>query len=158
MSTWRAQPRPKVRIISASVPILWLANQSPGDSQYNLHVSGGITALNGGAAVNPYNSVGDFLLGQAQYKSNWVQIDPQLTLREWQIGVYARDQWQATHNLTINYGVRWEHCPVPTSDGRGIEYNNLLTDLTNPTMQICGIGGNPGGCGISLSNKLFSPR
>ncbi|MEO6803199.1 MAG: TonB-dependent receptor, partial [Granulicella sp.] len=119
--------------------------------------SGGLTSTPGGASPNPYNGVADFLLGAPQNTTTWVQFVPLLTLREWQFGVYVRDQWQARRNLTINYGLRWEHYPVATRADRGIEYNNLLTDLNNPTMEICGVGGNPGDCGIKVSNKLFSP-
>lgn len=118
---------------------------------------GGVTANPGGAPVTPYNSVSDFLLGTPQFETTWVQFLPALTLREYEIGVYARDQWQATHNLTINYGLRWEHYPVPTREDRGIENNNTLTDITNPTIQVCGVGGNAGDCGITVSNRLFSP-
>jgi hypothetical protein len=125
---------------------------------------GGLTARAPDAAhgvtatpVREYNSVGDFLLGLPQYMTTWVQFDDYLTLRQYQIAVYVRDQWQASHNLTINYGVRWENYPVPTREDRGIEYNNMLTDVNNPTMQLCGVGGNPGDCGIKVSKKLFSP-
>jgi hypothetical protein len=107
--------------------------------------------------VREFNSVGDFLLGLPQYQTTWVQFDDFLTLRQYQLGFYLRDQWQASHNLTINYGVRWEHYPVPTRAGRGIEYNNMYTDVNNPTIQLCGVGGNAGDCGIKVSNKLFSP-
>ena len=128
------------------------------------YFSGGLTARapdtqNGvtASAVKEFNSVGDFLLGVPQFETTWVQFVPTLTLREYEIGIYARDQWQATHNLTINFGVRWEHYPVPTRGDRGIEYNNLLTDINNPTIQICGVGGNSGDCDIKVSNKLFAP-
>ncbi len=120
--------------------------------------TGGVTALKGGASPNAYNGVADFLLGLPQTTNNWFQPEqPYITLREWNFSVYARDQWQASHKLTINYGIRWELYPVPTTVGRGIQYNNLLSDLTNPTMELCGVGGNPGDCGIQVSHKLFAP-
>jgi hypothetical protein len=122
--------------------------------------TGGLTSLNakGAPGTNAYNSVADFILGLPQFETTWVQFDNFLTLREWQISFYARDQWQASHNLTINYGVRWEHYPVPTRTNRGIEYNNMLTDPTNATIEACGVGPNPGDCGIKVSNKLFAPN
>ncbi len=121
--------------------------------------TGGVTSLKGGVSPNAaYNGVADFLLGLPQTTNNWFQPEqPYITLREWSFAIYARDQWQASHKLTINYGLRWELYPVPTEVGRGIQYNNLLTDLTNPTMELCGVGGNPGDCGIQVSHKLFAP-
>jgi hypothetical protein len=127
------------------------------------YFSGGLTASpNGGpngsaTAVREFNSVGDFLLGLPQYQTTWVQFDDYLTLRQYQISFYARDQWQARNNLTINYGLRWENYPVPTRENRGIEYNNMLTDPNNPTIQICGAGGSPSNCGIKTSKALFAP-
>jgi Carboxypeptidase regulatory-like domain/TonB dependent receptor len=122
--------------------------------------TGGLTSLNakGAPATNAYNSVADFILGLPQFETNWVQFDDWLSLRSWQISAYVRDQWQASPKLTINYGVRWEHYPVPTRTNRGIEYNNMLTDPSNATIEVCGVGGNPGNCGISVSNKLFAPN
>jgi hypothetical protein len=122
--------------------------------------TGGLTSLNakGAPGTNAYNSVADFLLGLPQFETNWVQFDDWLALRQYQISFYARDQWQASRNLTINYGLRWEHYPVPTRTTRGIEYNNMLTDPTNATIEACGVGSNPGNCGIKVSNKLFAPN
>jgi hypothetical protein len=128
------------------------------------YFSGGITArapdaANGIAAtpVREYNSVADFLLGLPQYETLWVQFVDELTMRQYQISFYARDQWQASRNLTVNYGVRWEKYPVPTREGHGIEYNNMLDNPNNPTLQICGAGGIPSNCGIKVSNTLFAP-
>jgi hypothetical protein len=120
--------------------------------------TGGVTALKGGASPNAYNGVADFLLGLPQTTNNWFQPEqPYITLREWNFAIYARDNWQVSHKLTVNYGLRWEFYPVPTTVGRGVQYNNLLSDLSNPTMELCGVGGNPGDCGIQVSHKLFAP-
>ncbi len=120
--------------------------------------TGGVTSTPGGASPNDYNGVADFLLGLPQTTNNWFQpVQPYITLREWNFAIYARDQWQASHKLTINYGIRWEYYPVPTTVGRGIQYNNLLSNINNPTMELCGVGGNPGDCGIQVSKTLFAP-
>jgi hypothetical protein len=34
-----------------------------------------------------------------------------LNLRNFYIGLYGEDSWRVTHNLTFNYGVRWETTP-----------------------------------------------
>lgn len=120
--------------------------------------TGGVTSIPGGASPDDYHGVADFLLGLPQTTNNWFQpVQPYITLREWNFAVYARDQWQASHKLTINYGIRWEYYPVPTQANRGIQYNNLLSDINNPTMELCGVGGNPGDCGIKVSKTLFAP-
>jgi hypothetical protein len=120
--------------------------------------TGGVTSTPGGASPNDYNGVADYLLGLPQTTNVWFQPEqPYITLREYDFSIYARDQWQASHKLTINYGLRWELFPVPTTANRGIQYNNLLSDITNPTMELCGVGGNPGDCGITVSHKLFAP-
>ena len=121
--------------------------------------TGGVTASPTGPAVNTsYNGVADYLLGLPQTTNVWFQpVQPYITLREYDFALYARDQWQASHKLTINYGLRWEYFPVPTTAQRGIQYNNLLSDINNPTMELCGVGGNPGDCGIKVSKKLFAP-
>jgi hypothetical protein len=119
--------------------------------------TGGVTSTPG-SSVGPYGGVADYLLGLPSTTNVWFQPEqPYITLREYDFSVYARDQWQATHKLTINYGLRWEYFPVPTTADRGIQYNNLLSDITNPTMELCGVGGNPGDCGIKVSKTLFAP-
>jgi hypothetical protein len=51
----------------------------------------------------------DMLIGAPSY---FFQGAPAgLNLRSYYAGAYAEDSWRATHNLTINYGVRWEVDP-----------------------------------------------
>jgi hypothetical protein len=116
--------------------------------------TGGVTSLNGGPGSNQYNAIADFLLGLPQSESNYDQVlQPNLTLRTWEFALYARDQWQVNRKLTVNYGLRWEHYPVPTQETKGISYYNALTDI----VEECGTGGLPGNCGIKVSNKTFAP-
>lgn len=125
--------------------------------------TGGITALSGGPAPNMYNSFADFLLGLPQTSSisedtpplnNSVDPLRPATLRTWQEALYIRDQWQISRKLTASLGLRWEHFPVPTRGDRGIEMFNFTTNK----IELCGVGGNPGDCGIHVSPKLFAPR
>ena len=127
----------------------------PGDAFF---FTGGLTSLNasGAPAPNDYNGVGDFLLGLPQ-NTNASYQSALVTIREWDFGLYARDQWQVSHKWTVNYGVRWEHYPVPTSVTKSFAYNNLQSNPNNPTLAICGVNGVAGDCGISVSWKLFAP-
>jgi hypothetical protein len=128
--------------------------------------NGNMTTLKGGAGANPYNALGDFLLGDFYEGTNSRQmIQPRATLRAYEFAGYVRDQWHATPRLTINYGVRWEKYPVPTRDADnngllGVDGNGLyFLDPKAATVTICGSKGSglPSNCGIHTSNKLFAP-
>ena len=115
------------------------------------------TGSTAGQVANAYNSVADFLLGAVNYRSTWVMFDDTLRMYARDYALYVRDQWQMNPKLTLNYGVRWELYPVPNRGGRGIEYNNTLSDPTNNTMRLCGVGSQPSNCGIQVSRTLFAP-
>lgn len=120
----------------------------------NFTFTGGVTSLNGGPSPNEYNQIADFLLGFPQSVTNSLQIQqPYLTLRSWEFALYVRDQWQVSRKFTVNYGVRWEHYPVPTQASKGISFYNPDTNI----VQECGVGGFPSDCGIKVSNRLFAP-
>jgi hypothetical protein len=72
----------------------------------------------------------------------------------WADGFYVRDQWQATRNLTVTAGVRYELYPIPTRDHRGME----RYDITRNQVLIGGIGSVPTDMGVSVSHRQFSPR
>ena len=129
--------------------------------------SGGATALNatGAAAPTFMNGYADFLLG-LPFTRNTALQNPLLTedgggsneqsatLRSWEYGLYIRDQFQLTRNLTVSAGVRWEYYPVPQHVDRGIE----LFDFTTNRLMMCGLGSNPIDCGIKVQKDLFTPR
>jgi hypothetical protein len=133
--------------------------------------NGSATILNGGPGANPYNALSDFLLGDFYEGTNWLQVlQPYLTMRTWEWAFYVRDQWHVSPKLTVNYGVRWEYYPVPTRDasmnapnsvaptGLGSTGNGLyFLNMQNATVEVCGAGGIPTNCGISVSHKLFAP-
>ncbi len=133
--------------------------------------NGDATSLNGGPSANAYNALSDFLLGDFYEGQNWLQVlQPYLTMRTWEFAAYVRDQWHVNSKLTVNYGVRWEFYPVPTRDavmnqpstvapgGLGTTGNGLyFLNMQAGTVAVCGAGGIPSNCGISVSHRLFAP-
>jgi hypothetical protein len=119
--------------------------------------TGAATELNGGAtpASAQYNSLADFLLGLPNEVGKAVQNLNPNALRWSQWAWYARDQYQVTSNLTINYGLRWEYFPMAYSDIGGARV------LDPSTMNVL-VGG--GSSGIPLDDRvdvghgLFLPR
>ncbi len=78
--------------------------------------TGGLTSLSGGAATTQYNSWADFLLGLPQTMGKDVQYLNPATVRMPSYGFYARDLWQVTRKLTVDYGIRYEIYPAPRRD------------------------------------------
>jgi hypothetical protein len=116
--------------------------------------TGGLTALNGGPAPNQFNSWADYLLGLVQNLGKSYQYMSPMSTRDWQQGLYFRDQWQTTRSLTTTLGLRWEYFPLMTRAHRGIERYD--PDL-NQTL-IGGRGSTPRNAGTTVSKKLFAPR
>jgi hypothetical protein len=115
--------------------------------------NGNMTALNGGASPNQYNSWADFLLGIPSGISKVLPWE-QITTRAWFYRLYIRDQWQVGRKMTISYGLGWEYYPPATRENRGME----LYNFNNNTLMICGVGSSPTDCGLRTSKKLFTPR
>jgi hypothetical protein len=115
---------------------------------------GDITALRGGArSPNQFNAYAAFLLGLPASMDKSLQYEL-MTGREWQFAWYFRDRWQATRNLTLTFGLRYELYPLMHRADRGIE----LLDLSNMKVKLGDRGGNPEDLGIKTSKKLFAPR
>jgi Carboxypeptidase regulatory-like domain/TonB dependent receptor-like, beta-barrel len=104
--------------------------------------------------TSEYNGAAAFLLGLPTNLGRNYQIPDAFHVNANLYSFYARDRWNITKKLTADYGVRWEYYPMPTRPDRGIE----IYDPTNNTIQLCGFGSVPSGCGVQDSKKLFSPR
>jgi hypothetical protein len=90
--------------------------------------TGGLTSLNGGAATTAFNSWADFLLGVPQSMGKDVQFENPATVRMPSFGLYARDSWQISRKLTIDYGLRYELYLAPTRDHFAGERYDPTTD------------------------------
>lgn len=130
-----------------------------------LTFTGIATSLNGGPAANSYNALADFLLGNfaqsntalvplCEDTSSGCENDRSVTMRQSQMGLYLRDQWQLSQKLTLSLGIRWEYYPVPTRADRGVEFFDLATNR----VLLCGVGSNSETCGVKVEKDLFTPR
>ena len=117
--------------------------------------TGGATAIKG-QSPNQFNSYAQFLLGlTSSAQTEALPFDGnRLTSRQISYSVYAQDSWQATHKLTVAYGLRWDFFPMGVRASRGMERYNFDTNQ----MLICGLGSVPTDCGYHISQKNFSPR
>lgn len=106
------------------------------------------------SAGSQYNAMASFLLGYVTDGGRLLEVPDEYHTRTGMYSFYIRDQWQATRNLTVNFGTRYEYFPFPTRGDRGMERYNFDTNQ----MLICGVGQVPKNCGTKVGNLYFSPR
>ncbi len=69
---------------------------------------------------------------------------------------YAQDTWRATHNLTVNLGLRYEIYFPEAVNAAG---NGALMNLNDGYLHVAGVGGIGTNMGWSYSpSKMFAPR
>jgi len=125
-----------------------------GGPRGRFNFGGGVSALNGGSSPNQFNNWAQFLLGLPDQMQKSLQYFSPMSPREYQMGAYVRDRWQATRNLTLTLGLRWEYYPLMTRAGSGIERYDPDTNK----VFVGGFGGVPNNAGTTTSKKLFAPR
>jgi Carboxypeptidase regulatory-like domain len=116
--------------------------------------NGGLTALNGGASPNGYNSWADFLLGLPTQTAKDTQFFTPATMRESVWAFYARDRWQLTRALTVDYGLRYERYPMATRDHGG----PIIYNPADGYAYFGGINGVPKNAGVQTGNGQLAPR
>jgi hypothetical protein len=125
-----------------------------GTPRGSFNFAGAVTALRGGVNANKANTLAQFLLGLPDRAGKVIQNSNPNSLRWHTWSMYARDSFQVTSNLTVNYGVRWEHYPFPTTDHGGVK----LFDPATGNVLICGAGSVPLDCGVDVGHGQFVPR
>jgi hypothetical protein len=111
------------------------------------------------AGISRFNSMGSFVLGLPIVDGRALQVPDVYHVHAWTYSAYARDRWNFSPKLTLDYGVRWEYYPVPARNDRGIErFDNNPSSPNYGSVLVCGIGSVPKDCGIQVSKKLFMPR
>jgi Carboxypeptidase regulatory-like domain len=117
--------------------------------------TGAATELTGQPSDAQLNSYADFLLGLPDQVGKATQNLDVNALRWSTWAWYARDQFQVTPRLTINYGLRWEYYPMGYSDIGGLRV------LDTSTMNAL-VGGDNSGIpiddGVNTGHGLFLPR
>jgi outer membrane receptor protein involved in Fe transport len=108
--------------------------------------TGGLTSLRGGPATGQFNGFADFLLGMPNSMGKDVQYVNPAAVRMPGWGFYARDQWQVTRKLSLDFGARFERYPFATRDHRGGERYDPETDQ----VLIGGVGSTPTDTGVKV--------
>jgi hypothetical protein len=115
--------------------------------------TGAITSIKGGS-TNAYNTWADYLLGLPQsLGKDYVYLNPSTT-RESEFAGYARDNWQVTKKLSINYGARWEWYPIPTVS----HYGSANFNWTQDVAYLGGVGGVPNNAYMTTGPGQVEPR
>jgi hypothetical protein len=116
--------------------------------------TGNVTALNGGASANQYNSIAQLLLGIPSRVGIAIQFLNPNALRWHAWSWYIRDRWQVTPKFTLSYGVRWEYYPFATADSGGAR----VFDPSTGNVLIGGHGSVPIDAGVDAGSGQFLPR
>lgn len=110
-------------------------NAAYGNARGSITFLGGVVSPGQPPASNPpilSSQLEDFFAG-APFKSSVEIGNPTLQLHNWAYGFFAQDDWRATKNLTINFGVRYEYSTVPQ------EAHNLLGNF-DPNVGLVQVG------------------
>jgi Carboxypeptidase regulatory-like domain len=69
---------------------------------------------------------------------------PTMNLSMWYQAYYVQDNYKLSRNLTLNYGVRWEHRSPPVEANNRVGSFDIATgqDLTYPATSVLGLGRN----------------
>lgn len=115
----------------------------------------GQTGLNASGSVTSYgNDFAGFLLDLPNQVGRDVNVGD-ASWRETLYFGYVQDTWQATKQLTMTYGLRWEFYPpaTPRRSGGFSQYNPVTNSL-----EVAGYGDIPKDIGMNVNATDFEPR
>jgi hypothetical protein len=126
-------------------------NAAYGNARGSITFLGGVISPGPPPAGVPVASsqLEDFFAG-APFKSSVEIGNPTLQLHNWAYSGFFQDDWRATKNLTINFGVRYEFSSVPQ------EANNLLGNF-DPNVGLVQVGHQISSL-YNSDHKNFGPR
>ena len=105
-------------------------NAAYGNARGSINFLGGVVSPNPGPAGSA--PLEDFFAG-APFKSTVEVGNPTLQLHNWAYALFFQDDFRATRNLTLNFGVRYEFSSVPQ------EAHNLLGNF-DPNVGLVQVG------------------
>jgi hypothetical protein len=138
-----------------------LGAQSAVVSQAHVQSQGTYTA----SGIVSGNAMADWMLGDVAFRQ---QTPNAINEYERYLGIYAQDTWKARHNLTLNYGLRWEPF-FPNNFKLGNIYNFSLANYeagirsvsipgAPPGLTFPGDPGFNGKASMAVLWKEFEPR
>jgi hypothetical protein len=105
------------------------------------------------ASGDAINALADFLLGDIK-TSSYSLPQPIVGRRNYNLGLFAQDDWKVRPNLTLNLGLRWEYeSPLTTANN---EYSRI--DPTTGEVLFAGQNGVSDSLNLKASKLNFSPR
>jgi hypothetical protein len=109
-------------------------NAAYGNARGSINFLGGVVSPGPPPATAPPASsqLEDFFAG-TPFKSTAEVGNPTLHLHNWAYSGFFQDDWRATRNLTLNFGLRYEFSSVPQ------EQNNLLGNF-DPSVGLVQVG------------------
>ncbi|HUX45131.1 MAG TPA: TonB-dependent receptor [Terracidiphilus sp.] len=97
-----------------------------------------------------------FMLGDVTSFNRFVSTSTNAKEFQKRTFFYGQDTWRATHNLTLNMGVRWELYFPETVNAAG---NGSLLNLQDGYLHVAGVGGIGSNMGWTIrKTKQFAPR